>query len=262
MILRWFENRQVYAPSRTFEANPRDLGRPFEEIFFHTEDGMCLDGWFFPAHKGSPREHQVILLLHGNAGNISHRLDFYRAWLQLGANVLAFDYRGFGRSEGKPSEEGTYRDGQAAIRWLRERGYGPDQIILLGKSLGGGVASELALREPVGGLILQSTFTSIPDLGSELFPWLPVRRLHRIHYNTMEKLPRLRVPLLVAHSLGDDLIGFHHAERNYAAANEPKLLWKIRGNHTSTLEDGRDVYLQGLEKFLCEYVPQSLRSPS
>lgn len=259
-MIRWFENRQVYAPSRQIEANPADLGRPFEECHFSASDGVRLHGWFFPATKGSSREHQVILLLHGNAGNIGHRLNLYQALLELGVNVLTFDYRGYGRSDGAPGEEGTYLDGQAAVRWLRDRGYTPEQIVLLGKSLGGGVASEVALREPVGALILQSTFTSIPDLGTELFPWLPVRRLHRIRYDTIGKLPRIKLPVLIAHSRGDDLIGYHHAERNYAAANPPKMLWEIRGRHNSAIEDGREVYLQGLDKFLSIHVPQPARS--
>jgi alpha-beta hydrolase superfamily lysophospholipase len=254
-MIRWFEHRQVYAPSRTLQAKGSELGRPFEEVFLKAQDGVQLHGWFFPAEKASPRAHLVLLLLHGNAGNIGTRLHFYRAWLEMGVNVFAFDYRGFGQSEGKPSEEGTYRDAQAACQWLRGQGFAPEDIIVLGKSLGGGVASELGLREKVGALILQSTFTSIPDVGSEIFPWLPVRRLHRIKYDTVNKLPRIEVPVLVTHSREDDLIGFHHAERNFESANEPKMLWEIHGDHTSTLEDGREKYLQGLEKFISAHRP-------
>jgi len=253
-MIRWFEHRQVYVPSRTLEANAADLDRPFEEVLFPATDGVRLHGWFFPADPGSPRGHLVILVLHGNAGNISHRMHFYQAWLELGVNVFAFDYRGFGRSAGTPSEEGTYRDAQGAVQWLRERSFVPEQIIALGESLGGGVATELALREPIGGLILQNTFTSIPDIGSELFPWLPVRRIIRIKYDTVHKLPRLKLPVLVAHSRTDDLIGFHHAEENFQAANEPKMFWELRGDHTSTIEDGREQYLAGLEKFFREYL--------
>ena len=121
-MIRWFEHRQVYAPSRTLEASGAELGRPFEDVRFLTSDGVSLHGWFFPANPGSPRGHLVIVLLHGNVGNISRRLHFYQAWLELGVNVFAFDYRGFGRSEGRPSEEGTYRDAQAAVQWLREKG--------------------------------------------------------------------------------------------------------------------------------------------
>jgi fermentation-respiration switch protein FrsA (DUF1100 family) len=185
-------------------------------------------------------------------------MQFYQAWLALGINVLTFDYRGFGLSEGRPSEDGTYRDAQAAVHWLRQRGFAPERIVALGKSLGGGVASELAVRETVAGLILQNTFTSIPDIGAELYPWLPVRRLHKIKYDTISRLPRVKAPVMVTHSRGDDLIGFHHAERNFKAANEPKMLWEILGDHTSTVEDGREQYLKGLEKFFTAY----LKSPS
>jgi len=140
------------------------------------------------------------------------------------------------------------------MRWLREKGFASEHIITLGQSLGGGVASELALREPMGALILQNTFTSIPDLGHELFPWLPVRLINRIKYDTVHKLPRINVPVLVAHSRKDDFIRFHHAEQNFKAANSPKLFWEIRGAHTGTIEEGREHYLAGLEKFFREYL--------
>ncbi len=253
-MIRWFEHRQVYAPNSTLEANGGELGRPFEEVSFRADDGLRLHGWYFPANADSPRVHQVLLLCHGNAGNISNRLHFYRAWLELGLNLFTFDYRGYGRSEGRPGEEGTYRDAQAAVAWLRQKGFVLANIIVLGKSLGGGVASELMLREPLGGLILQSTFTSIPDIGGELYPWLPVRRLHRIKYDTVNRLPRIKAPVLVAHSRTDDLIGFHHAERNFKAANEPKQLLEIGGNHVSVIEDGRAAYLKGLERFFTEHL--------
>jgi len=253
-MIRWFEHRQVYVPDRTLEANGSELGRPFEEVFFNAGDDVRLHGWFFPADPGSPRAHQALLLCHGNAGNISHRLHFYRAWLELGVNVFTFDYRGYGRSEGRPGEEGTYWDAQAAVGWLRQKGFVPTNIIALGKSLGGGVASELMLREPLGGLILQSTFTSIPDIGGELYPWLPVRRLHRIKYDTVNRLPKIKNPVLVVHSRTDDLIGFHHAEQNFKAANEPKQFLEIGGNHVSVIEDGRVEYLKGLEAFFAQHL--------
>jgi len=232
------------------EARASDLGLPFEEVFVTASDGPRLHAWFFPAKPGLGRGHLALLLCHGNGGNIGHRLGFYKAWLELGVNVFTFDYRGYGRSEGTPDEEGTYLDGQAATQWLRVRGFASENIILLGKSLGGGVAAGLARREQVGGLILQSTFTSIADIGADLFPWLPVRRLHRIRYDTHGKLPRIDVPVLIAHSRGDDLIKFSHAEKNFAAANAPKSFLEIAGNHISVLEEGREEYLAGLDRFL------------
>jgi hypothetical protein len=192
----------------------------------------------------------VLLVCHGNAGNISHRVELSRVMLRTGASVMVFDYRGYGRSEGTSSEEGTYLDAKAAYHWLRQQGFAPKNIILFGESLGGGVASELALREQVGGLVLQSTFTSIADVGSELFPWLPVRWINTIKYDTLKKLPRLKLPLLVMHSRHDEMIRFRHAEKNFAAANEPKMLWETSGRHDYTLPADRELCAQGLENFL------------
>jgi len=163
--------------------------------------------------------------------------------------VFAFDYRGYGRSEGRPGEEGTYLDVQAAYEWLRKRGFAANDILAYGESLGGGIASELCLREKIGGLILQSTFTCIADIGRELFPWLPVKLISTIRYDTFGKLPRLKTPVLVMHSRGDGLIGFRHSERNFAAANEPKLFCEIGGEHNDPLAS-REQFLSGIEKFL------------
>src|ERR1035437_1336658 len=180
LMLRWFEHSQVYHPDRVLTATGAELGRPFEDVRFKASDGVELNGWFFPAGTNSHRPRLAVLVCHGNAGNISHRLDTCAALLPTGVNVFVFDYRGYGRSQGRPSEEGTYRDAQAAYQWLRQKGFAGVNIIAFGESLGGGVAAELAARETVGGLVLQSTFTSIPDMGADLFPWLPVRWLGTI----------------------------------------------------------------------------------
>ncbi|HWI57461.1 MAG TPA: alpha/beta hydrolase, partial [Bacillota bacterium] len=232
-MLRRFEHSQVYHPHRDLIASGAELGRPFEDVRFKAKDGVELHGWFFPAHPHAPRADQVILMCHGNAGNISHRLDTCQALLETGVNVFVFDYRGYGRSQGRPSEEGTYCDAQAAYQWLQQKGFSGRDIITFGESLGGGIASELALRETLAGLVLQSTFTSIPDIGSELFPWLPVRWLATIEYATSRRLPRLQLPVLVMHSRTDDLIGFHHGEKNFALANDPKLFWELKGDHNA-----------------------------
>lgn len=249
LMLRWFEHSQVYHPNRDLTATGAELGRPFENVLFRAGDGVELHGWFFPADTNSARAHLAVLLCHGNAGNIGHRLEACATWLAAGVNVFVFDYRGYGRSQGRPSEEGTYRDAQAAYQWLRQKGFAGTNIVAFGESLGGGVAAELAAREPVGGLVLQSTFTSIPDVGAELFPWLPVRWFGRIRYDTRSKLPGLRVPVLVMHSPADELVGIHHGRANFAAANEPKLFWELRGDHNDALADPQH-FLAGLEKFL------------
>ena len=256
-MLRWFEHRQVYVPSSLMTRKAADLGRPCEDVHFVTGDDVRLHGWFFPADPDSPRSHLALLVLHGNGGNICNRLGFCEVWLSLGVNVFIFDYRGYGQSEGRPSEEGTYRDAQAAHKWVCARGFDPRNIVVLGKSLGGGVASELAVREAIGSLILQSTFMNIPSVGAELFPWLPVKRFHTIKYDTIRKLPQIRVPLLVMHSRLDQIIAYHHAERNFAAANEPKMFWEIFGNHTGTLEADTAAYTRGLHSFLAQHVDRA-----
>src|SRR5215471_430373 len=151
ILLRWFEHSQVFHPSRTMDATGAELGRRFEEVALTTSDGLKLHAWFFPAAINSPRAPWVMLVCHGNAGNITDRLDLCRALLSTGVGVFLFDYRGYGRSQGRPSEEGTYLDAQAAHHWLQLKGFAPTNILVFGESLGGGVASELGVRETVGG---------------------------------------------------------------------------------------------------------------
>jgi fermentation-respiration switch protein FrsA (DUF1100 family) len=248
-MLRQFEYSQVYHPTTEWEAAPDELGRPFEDVTLTAADGVRLSAWYFPAEASSPRAQLNVLVCHGNGGNVSHRLNLCRVLLRLGVGVLAFDYRGYGHSEGSLSESGTYLDAQAAYQWLVKRDCPPRGIIAFGESLGGGVAAELALRETLGGLVLQSTFTSIADVGTELFPWLPVRWLHTIRYDTLEKLPRIRIPVLVMHSRTDTVVRFHHAEKNFAAAREPKLFWETPGGHNYTLTDF-DRCAEGVEKLI------------
>ena len=252
MLLRWFEHHQVYFPSRTIHWTPAAFGWAFEDVRLTAPDQVRLDAWFIPAPSHPSSAHRVVLLLHGNGGNISHRVELYDLFRRLGLDVVALDYRGYGQSEGKPSETGTYLDAEAAYQWLREKGYAAANIIAFGESLGGGVASELAVRQPLGGLVLQSTFTSIPDIGAELFPWLPVRWISSIKYDTHAKLPGLKVPLLILHSRADMLVRFHHATENFAAAQEPKMLREILGDHNDALAIplARQRFQEGLEQFL------------
>jgi pimeloyl-ACP methyl ester carboxylesterase len=257
LFLRWFERRQVYQPSNDILTLDPVPGHPPEDVSLTTSDGVSVHGWFFPAEPGSPRAGQVICLFHGNAGNLSHRGETFRALLGLGVNVLAIDYRGFGRSGGSPSEEGTYRDAEAAYDWLIRRGFAPASIIAQGESLGGGIASHLAASRPVGGLILQSTYTSIEDLGRDLFPFLPVRLVGKIKYPTRSRVGGLKVPVMVMHSRIDEVIPYHHGQANFAAASEPKLFWELKAGHNDYLMNDGPNYIAGLRAFLDRFFPGS-----
>jgi fermentation-respiration switch protein FrsA (DUF1100 family) len=248
-MLHWFEHSQVFHPARMMIATGAELNRPFEDVWFEAADGIALNAWFYPANSGSPRAHWALLVCHGNAGNISNRLEICSALLQTGASILMFDYRGYGQSKGRPSETGTYLDAEAAYDFLLRRNFASANIVAYGESLGGAIATELAMRRPLGGLILESTFSCTADVGAELFPWLPVRWLNTIKYDTCSKLPLLKLPVLVLHSRGDGLISFQHAEKNFSLANEPKMFCELQGAHSEPLTDRRK-FLSEMEKFL------------
>jgi fermentation-respiration switch protein FrsA (DUF1100 family) len=204
-----------------------------------------------PAVTNAPHRDLVVLISHGNGGNISHRLSLYRVLLDVGVNVFAYDYRGFGRSTGRSTEAGTYRDLEAAELWLETRGFSEARIVLHGESLGGAVAAHRAQQKPgLRGLIIRSTFTSVPDLGVELFPWLPVRLLSTIEYDTRKRLGDIRIPVLILHSRADTLVRFHHAEANFAAAHEPKWLREIGGDHNDQPDASLEVYAAAIREFL------------
>ena len=251
LMLRWFEHRLVFQPSAAIAAEAAQLGRPAEDVFIPVDKNGKIEAWFFPADPASaPSSRRVILICHGNAGNISHRLELCRLLLETGASVMVFDYRGYGRSPGHPSEENTCRDAQAAYQWLRQKGFPATNIVGYGESLGGGVLAELAMREQLGGVILQSTFTSVPDLGAQMFPWLPVRLFGSVKYDTLQKLPRLKIPLLIMHSRQDTIIPFAHAQKNFAAAVAPKTFLEIRGDHNDAIFTSRAGILSAVKQFL------------
>ena len=250
LMLYRFEHSQVYHPTRDAEYTPDDVGRPAEEVWLTTPDSLRLHAWFFPADKSSPRARFAMLFCHGNGGNLTSRPGYYRAILETGVSLLTFDYRGYGRSEGEPSEAGTYTDASTAYAWLRARGFAPEHILVWGESLGGGIASHVAATERVGGLVLQSSFTSIPDIGAELFPWLPVKLISRIKYNTLSRLPGITCPVVVMHSRADTTIRFSHGEKIFAAAREPKAFVEIGGDHNDALLANRAAYVAGAEKLV------------
>jgi fermentation-respiration switch protein FrsA (DUF1100 family) len=233
-------------PTREIGANPGDIGLDFEPLTLTTRDDEQLDAWFIPVNQA----RGVLLFCHGNAGNISHRLDSIRLFHELGLSVLIFDYRGYGRSSGRPTEKGTYRDADAAWDYLVEqRGIAPAQIILFGRSLGAAIAADLAARQGAA-VILESGFTSVPDVAATLYRWLPVRWLSRYQYDTGKKLANIHSPVLIVHSRDDEIIPYANGERLFEAANEPKQFLQLRGGHNDGfMVSGKD-YIQGLDGFL------------
>ena len=244
-------NRMVFQPSRLMEGSASDLKRPCEDVFFKASDGTRLNGWFYPA--GTNSTGFVVLLCHGNAGNISHRLPLIDILAKAGVNVFAFDYRGYGRSAGKPSEKGVYLDAQAAWDWLRSRGFSETNIIALGESLGGGVACELVTRKPLAGLILQSTFTSVPDVAAEMISWLPVRLLLTTRFNNQDKLKHIQIPVLILHGRKDTIIPFAHAEKNFAAIpTRAKYFAELDGDHNDASVISAEKYQRAVAEFLAK----------
>jgi len=265
----FFQERLVYFPNipgRGMVADPRQRGWTVQAVRFETEDKLLLSGWYIPAPCAAPASQRrdpvcnargVVLFSHGNAGNISHRLDSIALFRELGLDVFIYDYRGYGDSDGRPGETGTYRDIAAAWRHLVVgRGIAPRRILLFGESLGGAVSVWLATRERPAALVLVSSFTSIPDLGEQLYPWLPVRRLARIQYDSRSRLARVRVPLLIVHSRDDEIVAYQHAEQLFSTANEPKRLVAILGDHNSGLFRSIERVREELGRFVDEVLPR------
>ena len=242
----FFQSRLVYFPDPVVAATPQSVGLEFEEVTFTARDGIKLHGWYVPSSDAAP----TVLFFHGNAGNISHRLESLLLFHRLRYNTFIFDYRGYGRSAGSPSEEGTYRDAEAAWRYASEHFAPAERTVLFGRSLGAAVATWLATQEQPAALIVESGFTSVPDLGAEVYPFLPVRLLARIHYDTRARIAQVRCPVLVIHSSEDEIAPYAHGQALFQQANEPKQLLTIRGGHNDGFLLSGDAYLTGIASFV------------
>jgi len=231
VLLMIFEETFIFYPMKYPAGTWKVEGLELEDVWFEAEDGTKLHGWYVP-HE-NPRA--LVLYCHGNAGNITHRADILRALHdRVGVSVLIFDYRGYGRSEGKPDEQGVLADTRAARAWLARRelipeGEEAETIVLMGRSLGAAVAVDLAATDGARALVLESTFTSIPDMAGHVFPWLPVRPLVRTKLDSLEKIGDYHGPLLQSHGDADSIIPFKLGQRLFEAANEPKHFITLQG---------------------------------
>ena len=228
------QSSYVYYPDRRIAMTPADLGMKFDDLRLKTKDGETIMAWFVPAAVTNPPV-PTILFCHGNAGDIGDRVEPVLTFRNLGLNVLLFEYRGYGASTGKPSENGTYLDAMAAWNYLTvERGIAPETIVLYGHSLGGAVAAWLATQVKPGALVLESTFSSVPDMAREIFPLLPpIRALTRIRYDTLSAVKRIACPVLIAHGPADEVIPYKHGRRLFEAAHEPKRFVELAGDHNA-----------------------------
>lgn len=246
-LLYVFQEKMIFFPGKRIVDTPETIGLQYEDVYLVTDDETKIHGWYVP----HPDAKATLLFFHGNAGNISHRLDSVSIFRGLGLSVFIIDYRGYGRSGGRPSEQGTYKDAQAAWNYLvDERRLRPDEIIVFGRSLGGGVAAGLAARVSPAAVILESTFTSIKELGKHYYPYLPVSWIARVRYPVDEDISSFNCPVLVIHSEQDDVVPFRHGQRLFATAREPKMFLPISGDHNTGFLLSGDAYVEGMKRFL------------
>ncbi|ADU64940.1 alpha/beta hydrolase [Desulfurispirillum indicum] len=248
--------RLLFFPSSRLEATPGDIGLDYRDVRFQAADDTRLHGWFVPV----PQARATVIFFHGNAGNISHRLQTIRVFHDLGLSVLIFDYRGYGLSEGTPDEKGLQLDAVAAWQAaLAQPEVDAERIVFWGRSLGGSIAACGALQaQRQGGapvaVVLESTFTSLPDLAAQLYPFLPARRLSRFHFDTRDAAAQLVSPLLVVHSRDDEVVPFSHGEE-LSAISGPEAFVVLRGGHNDGFLRDAQTYRQGVEAFLRRHLP-------
>lgn len=246
LMLLLFQDRMVYIPFREWQDTPRAMGLEYEDVTLIADDGVKLSAWYVPARPADENDRQwTILFCHGNAGNISHRLDTLALFYKMGMHCLIVDYRGYGKSEGKPSESGTLLDIKAGWDWLIEaKSLEPHAIMIFGRSLGGPIAAITARNVKPGAVVVESTFTSAVDMGQHLYPWMPIKWFARYDYNTLEAIQEVKCPVLVIHSPEDEMIPYSFGKEIYAAAPEPKLFRDLKGTHNEGIYDNAELYEQ------------------
>jgi len=249
-MLGAIQRKMTYFPSSAWEATPASAGLSYEDVTLRASDGVKLHGWFVPGpgEGGGP----IFLFLHGNAGNVSHRVDNIRRLHEIGLGVFILDYRGYGRSEGKPCEEGLYRDAEAAYAYLLSRnGMSKEKIVVFGRSLGGAVAVDLCARVECGRLILESTFTSAADMARAILPFVPVGPFLAEKFDSLGKIGKVRAPLLQFHGTRDETVPFRLGEKLFRAAPGPKEFVPIAGaGHNDTYEVGGIPYFEKIRAFV------------
>ena len=243
----FLEQKGLYYPIKEMSQSPSKLGIKYEEVNFKTSDGETLNGWYVPVQNAKV----TILYCHGNAGNICHRLHKVEFFHETGINFFIFDYRGYGKSSGKPHEKGLYEDVTAAYDYLISRSdIDKSKIVVYGKSLGGPVAAELCLRRKLSALILESSFASVTMRAHQLCPFLPMNLLITQKYDTVAKVKNIHIPKLILHGKNDEVIGFEHGEILFEVTADPKQFLPFEGGHNDEIYVTSFAYKEELKKFL------------
>jgi len=247
-FVRYIELKSIFYPTKEILVNPKQVDLEFEDVFFKTKDNVTLNGWFIP-HKDAKI---TMIFCHGNAGNISHRLEKIVIFYHLGVNTFIFDYRGYGNSQGNSSERGIYLDAQAAYDYLMTReDIDKDKIISFGSSLGGTPAVDLATKRKLAALIVDSSFTNAKEMGKTVYPFIPAF-VYTIKFDNINKVKTITIPKLFIHSINDEIVPFRLGEKLFNAAAEPKEFLKIIGGHNTGFIESQHLILEKLKSFLGE----------
>lgn len=245
VYIRYIEKRTIFYPTKEIELLPKEAGLDFEEIFFKTQDNLELNGWFLP-HKDATL---TVLFCHGNAGNISHRLEKLKFFHGLRINIFIFDYRGYGKSKGRPSERGLYLDAEAAYNYLLSRKISPEQIIGFGESLGAAAAIDLTCKHKIKGLIVEGAVSCAKDMVKFIYPFLPPWIIST-RLDSVSKIKSIDIPKLIIHSINDEIVPYRLGRKLYDSASLPKEFLEIRGGHNSAFFESEVILKEKIADFL------------
>lgn len=247
LFLKFYEKKGIYFPIRKIDLTPKDVGLEYEDVYFLSSDGIKINGWYIPAKES----RATLLFCHGNAGNISHRIEIIDMFCRIKLDVFIFDYRGYGRSQGSPTEKGLNADAHAAYTYLIDkRKLNEGTIVVYGKSLGANVAVELCSKIKPAALISESAFASALEMGKKLFPFLPIKWFITIKYDALSKIKDITAPKLIIHSEDDEIIPFQQGRKLFEAAPEPKEFYPMRGGHNEAIFQAKEDFVNKIDIFL------------
>lgn len=254
-FIYFFQDKFVYVPDKQLTVNPGNASLKYDDVELTAKDGTLLHAWYVNAEN--PKG--VILFCHGNAGNLSDRVDTVKIFHELEMDVMIFDYRGYGKSEGSPSEKGTYQDAEAAWDYLvQKKEIPPDKIIIVGRSMGGAIAAKLASEKESAGTVIESAFISIPEIAHDLYPFLPlISVFSKIRYPTNDYIKKINTPIMLVHSVDDEIVNIRHGEKNFKDANNPKKFIKLSGSHNDCYFNCESVYRKAYKDFIQDCIKEA-----